>query len=162
MEEIRNISETDFEAILSLNDAEAQQTSPMDLARLQSLIEMAAYCKVATVDGQVAAFLIALRDGAPYENDNFAWFSSRFSRFLYVDRVVVSSEFSGRGIGSKLYDRLFAFARQDGIQTIACEYNIDPPNHASRVFHDKYGFKELGTQWAAGGTKQVSLQAAET
>ena len=162
MEEIRNAAASDFEAIVRLNDAEVQQTSPMSLERLTSLAQMAAYCRVAAVDGRVAAFLIALRDGAPYENDNYSWFASRFSRFLYVDRVVVDSHFAGRGIGSKLYDDLFLFARQIGVQTITCEYNIDPPNPASRAFHDKYGFTELGTQWVAGGTKQVSLQAAVT
>ena len=162
MEEIRDVAASDFEAIVRINDAEVQQTSPMSLERLRSLAQMAAYCKVAAVDGQVAAFLIALPDGAPYENDNYKWFASRFSRFLYVDRVVVNAQFAGRRIGSKLYDDLFAFARRNGVQAITCEYNIDPTNPASRAFHDKYGFKELGTQWVAGGTKQVSLQAAET
>ena len=162
MEELRTITESDFQAILRLNDAEVQQTSPMDMERLQSLVRMAAYCKVATVDGQVAAFLIALRDGAPYENDNYMWFASRIPRFLYVDRVVVDSKFSGRRIGSRLYDDLFEFARSQDISAITCEYNIEPPNPASRAFHDKFGFKELGTQWVAGGTKRVSLQAAET
>ena len=162
MEELRTTVESDFPAILKLNDAEAQQTSRMDLSRLQSLVRMSAYCKVVTVSGQVAAFLIALRDGAPYENDNYMWFASRIPGFLYIDRVVVDSQFSGRRIGSKLYDDLFEFARSQGIGTITCEYNIDPPNPASRAFHNKFGFKELGTQWVAGGTKQVSLQAAET
>lgn len=162
MEGIRPVAESDFESILRLNDAEVQQTSLMDLDRLLGLVHMSAYCKVATVEEQVAAFLIALREGAPYENDNYGWFASRFSSFLYVDRIVVGSRFSGRRIGSRLYGDLFAFARLQGISTVACEYNIVPPNPASRAFHDKFGFKELGTQWVAGGTKQVSLQAAET
>jgi predicted GNAT superfamily acetyltransferase len=162
MVEIRKAAASDHEAIISLNEAEVQQTSPMNLDRLKALIEMAAYCKVAVVEGRVAAFLLALGNGAPYENDNYSWFASRFPSFLYVDRVVVSPEFAGRKIGSKLYDDLFAFARQAGLKTITCEYNITPPNPASKAFHDKFGFHELGTQWVAGGTKQVSLQAAET
>jgi len=162
MVEIRDATASDFESIIRLNDAEVRQTSPMDPERLQSLVQMAAYCKVAVTDGQVAAFLIALREGAPYENDNYNWFAARFSRFLYVDRIVVGTMYAGRGIGSQLYYGLFECARQDGVQTITCEYNIDPPNQASRAFHDKFGFRELGTQWVAGGTKQVSLQAAET
>ena len=89
MVEIRDSTPSDFEAIIGLNDAEVQQTSPMNLERLIALVEMAAYSRVATVDGQVAAFIIALRDGAPYENDNYSWFASRFPHFLYVDRVVV-------------------------------------------------------------------------
>ncbi|MBL8262634.1 MAG: GNAT family N-acetyltransferase [Xanthomonadaceae bacterium] len=160
MDAIRDITTSDFDAVIALNDAEVQQTSPMDAARLQSLLDMAAYRKVATVDGQVAAFLIALRDGAPYQNDNYDWFASCFPQFLYVDRIVVGARFAGRGIGRRLYEDLFAFARDSGVQTITCEYNIDPPNPASRAFHDRFGFRELGTQWVAGGTKQVSLQAA--
>lgn len=161
MERLRNILESDFHAILKLNAAEVQQTSHMDLSQLQSLIGMSAYSKVATVEGQVAAFLIALTDGAPYDSDNYIWFTSRIPHFLYVDRIVVDSQFSGRGIGSKLYNDLFAFARAQGIGTITCEYNIAPPNPASRAFHSKFGFKEVGTQWVADGTKQVSLQAVE-
>jgi predicted GNAT superfamily acetyltransferase len=161
MEEIRAAVASDFESILKLNDAEVHQTSPMDLSRLIALVQMSTYCKVVIADGQAAAFLIALREGAPYENDNYQWFTARFPSFLYVDRIVVSSAFAGRKIGTKLYENLFEFARSLGIRTITCEYNIDPPNPASRAFHDKFGFKELGTQWVAGGTKRVSLQAAE-
>ena len=162
MEDIRNAIQSDFESILALNDAEVQHTSPMGLVELEHLSQLAGYFKVAAIDGQVAAFLIALREGAPYQNDNYIWFSTRFPRFLYVDRVVVGRPFVGRGLGSKLYDDLFVFARQGGVPMVTCEYNISPPNTGSRSFHDKHGFKELGTQWVAGGTKQVSLQAAET
>lgn len=162
MEELRPIVESDFEIILRLNDAAVQQTSQMDLSRLLSLVQMSTYCKVATVEKQVAAFLIALREGAPYESENYRWFAPRFKSFLYVDRIVVGSHFSNRRIGSRLYKDLFSFARSQNIGTVVCEYNIDPPNPASRAFHNKFGFKELGTQWVAGGTKHVSLQAAET
>lgn len=162
MEVIRDVVVSDFEAILRINAAEVQQTSEMDLQRLASLVKISAYCKVVTVDGGLAAFLIALRSGAPYDNQNFSWFASRIQHFLYVDRIVVDAAFSGRGIGSKLYADLFTFARAEGIPIVSCEYNIDPPNPASRAFHDRFGFKELGRQWVAGGTKEVSLQAAET
>ena len=162
MVDIRDAVESDFESIVMLNDAEVRQTSPMDLDRLRLLVRMSAYCKVATVEGKVAAFLIALREGVPYQNDNYAWFGARFPGFLYVDRVVVGAHFSGRGIGRKLYEDMFGFARSHGITTITCEYNIQPPNPASRAFHDRFGFRELGTQWVGNGTKQVSLQAAPT
>ena len=159
---LRDAIEADFDSIIKLNGAEVQQTSPMDVERLRLLSGMSCYHKVAIVDGQVAAFLIAIREGASYRNDNYEWFSPRFLSFLYVDRIVVGSRFSGRGIGSILYDDLFGYARSHGIKAITCEYNIEPPNPASRAFHDKFGFNELGTQWVASGSKQVSLQAAET
>ncbi len=158
---IRDVVESDFTSILRLNDAEVQQTSAMDLQRLGLLLGLSSYCKVATWDDQVVAFLLALRDGAAYENDNYAWFASRFARFLYVDRIVVDAQFSGRKIASKLYDAMFAYARSQGIATITCEYNLEPPNPASRAFHHTFGFCEVGTQWLAGGSKQVSLQAAK-
>lgn len=159
---IRDASETDFNSILGLNDVEVLQTSQMDLPRLRALDQLSAYHKVAVLDGRVAAFILAIRAGMPYENDNFAWFASRLGDFLYVDRIVVGSDFSGLKIGSRLYQDMFAQAKAQGIPNITCEYNIDPPNLASRAFHDKFGFRELGTQWVAGGTKLVSLQAAAT
>ena len=112
-------------------------------------------------DGRVAAFLLAIRENALYPNDNYAWFAARFPQFVYVDRIVVSTYFKGRNIGSMLYDDLFSYARSQAIRTVTCEYNIQPPNPASQRFHNKFGFLELGTQWVAHGTKLVSLQAAQ-
>ena len=159
---IRDAVPDDFDSITKLNDAEVQKTSPMDLEKLTSLAQMSCYHKVAVMGGHVAAFLLAMREGAPYQNDNYTWFSSRFQQFIYIDRVVVGFSFSGLKIGSLLYKDMFAFARSKGINNVTCEYNIDPPNPISQAFHEKFGFKELGTQWVANNTKLVSLQAAET
>ena len=160
--EIRDANASDFESILRLNDVEVQQTSQMDSGRLQILDRLSAYHKVAVLEGRIAGFILAIRAGALYPNDNFSWFAARLDDFLYVDRIVVGSDFSGLGIGSGLYRDMFAYATAQGIASITCEYNIDPPNLASRAFHDKFGFRELGTQRVAGGTKLVSLQAAAT
>jgi len=157
---LRDATDVDFAGILRLNDVEVLQTSAMDRARLQQLHALSSYHRVAEVDGRVGAFLLAMRSGAPYENDNFNWFTAQVGSFMYVDRIVVGSEFAGLGIGSALYKDLFAHCRRLGIPAITCEYNIDPPNLASRAFHDKFGFRELGTQRVAGGSKLVSLQAA--
>ena len=159
---IRDATEDDFGQIVALNKSEVRQTSPMGLERLRGLTQMSSYHKVAIADSRVAAFLLAMRESSPYENDNYSWFAARFSQFIYVDRIVVGADFVGMRIGSLLYQDLFLYARSQGIKTVACEYNVQPPNPASKRFHDKFGFKELGTQWLAHGTKLVSLQAAET
>ena len=117
--------------------------------------------RVAEVDGDVAGFLLAMREDCAYRNDNYAWFSSRYSSFLYVDRIVVDAGYGGSGMGTLLYKDIFEHARTDGVPIISCEYNLVPENHASRIFHDKFRFREVGTQWLADGTKKVSLQAAE-
>jgi uncharacterized protein len=159
---IRAAVPSDFETICALNLAEVQHTSAMDVARLAELNAISCYHKVASVGGIVAAFLLAMCNGSPYKNDNFEWFSKKYARFIYVDRVVVSSASRGRRLGSLLYEDVFHHARSNAIPLVTCEYNIVPPNEPSRLFHDKFGFKEQGTQWVANGTKRVSLQVAET
>jgi uncharacterized protein len=159
---IRDVGLGDFQAICALNLAEIRHTSPMDAGELAILADLACYHKVACVDGSISAFLLAICDHAPYENQNFTWFSRKYRRFIYVDRIVVSPAFRGLRVGTRLYEDLFRYARDNVIPVVTCEYNILPSNEPSRLFHDKFGFKEQGTQWVAHGTKQVSLQAAET
>ena len=159
---VRPAAPTDFETICALNLADVQHTSAMDTTRLAELDAISCYHKVACLGGIVSAFLLAMCNGSLYKNDNFEWFSKKYARFLYVDRVVVSSASRGLRLGSLLYEDVFRHARANAIPLLTCEYNITPPNELSRLFHDKFGFREQGTQWVANGTKQVSLQAAET
>ncbi len=159
--EVRDATESDFDRIVKLNTTAVRETSAMDLARLQQLHALAFHHRVAVVDGEVAGFLLAMRDSAAYVNDNFDWFASRYPRFVYVDRIVVDAKAAGTRIGRRLYDDLFERARQLGVGVIACEYNLEPPNPASKAFHDRFGFREVGRQHVADGTKLVSLQIAE-
>jgi predicted GNAT superfamily acetyltransferase len=159
---IRTADLGDFETICALNLAEVQHTSAMDVARLTELITISCYHKVASLGGVVSAFLLAMCGDAPYVNDNFGWFSKRYARFIYVDRVVVARASRGLHLGSLLYEDIFRYARFKEIPLVTCEYNIVPPNEPSRLFHEKFGFEEQGTQWVANGAKQVSLQVAET
>jgi predicted GNAT superfamily acetyltransferase len=156
---LRDAQPDDFDAILALNASEETQTSPLDPARLVLLDGISSHHRVAVADGQVAGFLLAMRSGATYANDNFRWFSARYPRFLYVDRIVVSAAFSGRGIGSALYDDLIASARSHADTHVVCEYNLQPPNPASARFHMKYGFTEAGVLSHPDTGKRVSMQA---
>lgn len=158
---IRAATADDFADILVLNAAEVQQTSAMDAQKLRDLDALSTYHKVAEVDGEVAGFLLAIREDTAYQSENYRWFTARFPQFIYVDRIVVSAAFAGLKIGSLLYQDLFVFAGTSGIGMITCEYNIQPPNLASKKFHDKFGFIEIDTQWVANGAKQVSLQAVQ-
>ncbi len=157
---IRYAAPADFDAIVALNEAAVQHTSAMDVQRLRNLHALSAYHKVATVDGQVAAFLLAMRENAPYPNENYGFFAARYAVFLYVDRIVVDPSCAGLKLGTLLYRDLFDYARAQAVPAITCEYNIEPPNEPSRRFHDRFGFSEVGAQWLDGGRKRVSLQAA--
>lgn len=158
---LRNATTDDFPVILRLNRESEHFLSPLDLARLTALFSEAAYCRVVEADGEVVAFLMAFREGSRYDSVNYLWFEQRYERFLYIDRVVVAEAAQGKGIGKLLYDDLFSFARQTDAARVTCEFDIDPPNEASRRFHARYGFAEVGTQAVAGGKKQVSLQAVQ-
>jgi len=158
---IRDAVDDDFPAIVELNAHEVKHTSPMDVERLRYLNSISAYHKVGTVDDAVAAFLLAMKDHCGYVNENYEWFAARYPQFLYVDRIVVSSKSQRLRLGSMLYQDMFQQARANQIQVVTCEYNIVPPNEPSRIFHGKFGFREIGTQWIANGAKQVSMRAAE-
>lgn len=158
---IRDVAQTDIVAIVAQNAAEVSHTSPMDADRARDLLSLCAYARVVVVEGRVAAFLLAMRAGADYRNDNFAWFASRHADYLYVDRIVVDAAMQGHRLGSALYADLFAFARMHGIPRITCEFNVVPPNEPSRLFHARHGFVEEGSQWLDEGRKQVSMQVAE-
>lgn len=149
-----------FPDILALNAESVQFLSPLSARLLEHLHASAAYHKV-VLDGQrVAAFLLALAPGARYDSVNYQWFDSRYSDFLYVDRVVVSPAARGNGLASLLYRDLFQTALAQGCARVACEFDVEPPNRASEALHIRFGFTEVGTQRVAGGSKLVSLQSA--
>jgi predicted GNAT superfamily acetyltransferase len=158
---IQDAVTADHGLICALNLHEVRHTSAMDVERLSKLAKLACYFKVARVDGKLSAFILAMCSDASYENDNFSWFAQRYPRFIYIDRIVVSPESRGLRLGSLLYEDLFRYARENAIPHVTCEYNLVPPNEPSRRFHDKFGFREQGTQWVANGSKRVSLQVAE-
>ena len=147
---VRDIVDADAPAILALNLESEAVLSPMDAVRYAHLRSQAAYARVVEADGAVVAFLLAFREGADYDSVNYRWFDAAFDAFLYVDRVVVARSHQGRGLGP----------RAAGLPRVTCEFDIEPPNEASRRFHARYGFGEVGTQALPGG-KRVSLQSAD-
>jgi uncharacterized protein len=150
--------QTHFADILALNEGSVHFLSPLSAQRLEHLHQQAAYHKLVLEGERVAAFLLAFAPGSSYDSINYQWFEARLTRFLYIDRVVVSPDFRGRGLASRLYQDLFEYARQRGMSQVVCEFDIDPPNPASEAFHRRFGFSQLGTQAVA--SKWVSLQSA--
>lgn len=157
---IRDATAGDFVQILRLNEESVHFLSPLTSALLEALHREAAYHRVIEQDGIIAGFLLAFREGTGYDSSNYVWFSGQFDQFLYIDRIVVSKNFQGQGIGNMLYGDIFEFARNSGVARITCEFDIDPPNHASRRFHERFGFSEVGTRSYGEVTKLVSLQMA--
>lgn len=156
--QIRNAAPEDFAEILALNEASVQFLSPLSLERLTTLNAQAAYHRVIATSDGVQAFLLALRERADYDSMNYRWFSARLTAFLYIDRVVVSPSAQGRGYGKRLYKDLIAYAEQNAISPITCEFDIEPLNTASQRLHQAFGFTEVGSQYLGAAGKRVSMQ----
>ena len=56
----------------------------------------------------------------------------------------------------RFYKDLEKFALNE-TDTITCEVNIKPKNTGSMLFHKKYGFCQVGTQYTENRKKEVSL-----
>jgi uncharacterized protein len=161
----RDAVQSDFQAILMLNEASVHFLSPLDLAKLTRLSKEPVFFPAAMSGTAVAGFLLAFLPVANYDNPNFLWFKARYEDFVYVDRIVISAEFRGRGVAKGLYAELERYAVSCGIPRIVCEVNVDPPNPVSLGFHEKEGFIEVGRQSihepATDYSKIVSLQVKE-
>jgi uncharacterized protein len=147
-----DLAENSFlaDALLALNNAHARELSWLDRDRLLQLVGGAF---MARRIGSVDAFLLAFDQDGDYDSPNFPWFRARYSRFVYVDRVVSAVAARGRGHARALYDQLFETASRTGHRRVVCEVNSNPPNPASDAFHAALGFAEVGTAILSGSGK---------
>ena len=101
------------------------------------------------------AFLIALDEHAEYDSPNYVWFRQRYSRFVYVDRIVVAKSARGRGLAHRLYADLIGRVANLGHSLIVCEVNSRPPNPESERLHASVGSEAVGEETILGGKKSV-------
>ena len=157
---VRKLENDDYNRILQLNEESVDFLSPLTNDKLDNLISQADLIIVVEVDGYVEAFVLTLREGKKYDSVNYLWFSNNYDEFIYIDRVVVSLNMQGKGLGNILYESVFDHARLTGVPYVTAEIDISPPNPKSLKFHEKFGFKEVGKQTVAKGKKVVSLQTS--
>lgn len=158
---IRDVEEKDYDFILNLNEVNVEVLSPMPMERMLWLKSMCDMFVVAEVDGEPAAFLMAIREGHPYDSENYVWFSKTYPEFLYIDRIVIDEPYRAFGLGRRLYDAVKDRARETGVKVVTCEVDTIPYNETSLKFHEAMGFKEVGEQIIRGGEIKVSLKACE-
>ncbi len=154
--QIRDITPADRSAIPNLNDPEVPHVNAMTDAMLERFVREATYFRVAIDNEALVGFLIGLTPGADYDSPNYRWFTQRYERFIYIDRIVVAAPARGQGLGQAFYADLANFSR--GVAPLlACEVNIRPSNEESLRFHRRYGFEETGRQETEAGSKEVAL-----
>jgi len=157
---IRDVCEHELDSVLALNNAAGPTILPLDMARLRALAEQAAYFHIALVDGQVAGFLIALREDADYGSPNFRWFHEHYPQYLYIDRIVIARPYRGLGLGRVFYADVTSFA-EVRVPLLCCEVFLEPRDDVSVLFHGTYGFQEVGQQMMSVVNRRVSLLAKE-
>ena len=145
----------DLDEVLALNDANVPAVGDVGIDKMRWFREHAHYFRVAVADGRLAAFLIGLRPGTSYESSNYRWFCHNYDDFAYVDRIAVAEHARRFGLASRLYDD-FAAAMTE-VEMMTCEVNILPPNPSSMRFHERMGFRQVGTIEYEPGAKAVAL-----
>lgn len=64
-------------------------------------------------------------------------------KYTVEHSVYVSNDYHGKGIGKLLLQELIVLAKKQGLHTMIGV--IDAENQSSVVFHEKFGFKTVGT-----------------
>ncbi|MFT6657465.1 GNAT family N-acetyltransferase [Maritalea sp.] len=137
-----SLTSDQFDHVLVLNNIHAKETSFLESADLQRLVERSYLTKTI---GSLDAFLITMSHNSPHDGINFSWFKKRYESFAYIDRIVTAEHARGKGHAKKLYLDLMAKAKADGIALVCCEINHIPENPGSVAFHQKLGFEMIDT-----------------
>jgi predicted GNAT superfamily acetyltransferase len=140
--DLRPLRETDIADVLALNQANVTELSPLDEPGLQDLRKLADRFDVLDVEGGFGGFVVTFAPGAPYDSENYRWFSARHRRFYYLDRVVLHERYRRHGFGTFMYDEIERVAAPYG--RLALEVNLVPRNEPSLAFHERRGYVEVG------------------
>ena len=150
---IRELRETDLDVVWSINQenvpAVGEETRE-DLARIHG---QSAIALVAEVSDQVVGFCMVFLPGADYGSPNYEFFCERLDNFVYLDRVAVTENFQGIGIGAALYREV---EMKTDAEWFALEVNTKPRNEGSLRFHAREGFEQMEELETRPG-KMVSL-----
>jgi uncharacterized protein len=159
----RDFTANDAAPLLRVNAGARPHVAALDGADLTRLRELGAIVLVANCAGEVAGYLIAFLDAAPYDGEEFRRFQRQLGRpFLYIDQVAVSSAFRMRGVARALYEAVATHPRVPASTRRCCEVNIDPPNPGSLDFHLRMGFERTADMSVTDGrTVALLVERAE-
>ena len=150
---IRAMNASDLEIVWAINQENVPAVGEETLEDLAKVHEQCTIALVAEVSGTIAGFCMVLLPDADYGSPNFKFFCDRLEDFIYLDRVAVTSDFQGKGIGSALYSEV---EKLSDAKWFALEVNTKPRNEGSLRFHAREGFEQMEELETRPG-KMVSL-----
>jgi predicted GNAT superfamily acetyltransferase len=101
---IRRMQPSEYAWALALNNSEVPHVSAYKEHNFPRFVESAAWAPVAVRDNKPIGFAILFLAGSTYASENYRWVAARYTRFLYLDRIVVEPAHRGQGIGHALYE----------------------------------------------------------
>ena len=155
---ISNTITDELPYILKMNQEALPAVSSVSIDDMEHFLYIVDYFRTLKVENKIAGFLIALSPRKDYSSLNYKWFEKTYNSFMYVDRIVIDTNYHRNGLGTSFYNDLETFSIGKSSR-ITCEVNIRPKNKGSMVFHETYGFEQVGTQTTEEGKKEVSLMS---
>ena len=154
--QVDDVLASDLDEVLVLNEASVPHVNSLTPSELEWFHAHASYFRLVRHDGRIAGFMIGLGPGLDYRSPNYRFFCARHEMFGYVDRVAVAGDARRLGVASRLYEDYAAMLRGFA-PVLTCEVNVRPPNEGSIAYHERHGFKRVGTQETEGGSKEVAM-----
>ncbi len=152
---IRDMTHSDFDTIVHLNQTALEGVGPLDNESLSALVEMADQALVVDHgDGDIAGFVITVPPGAEYDSSRYRWFEDKLvDDYVYLDRIVVAEDHRREGVASTLYDEIEA--------DVPIALEVYDTNDVSLAFHQSRGFEEVGSLDHNGKTNLMLVREPE-
>ena len=133
-----------LEYLYSLNQENTPEVGSLNDAKsFRKLFELSSNSLLIEYKNQVIGFMICFRENSIYDSENYMFFNDKKKKFLYIDRVVIKSDYRRMGFGTRVYKYLDKVAAKESLP-ICCEVNSIPLNQISFNFHAKNGFIMVG------------------
>jgi predicted GNAT superfamily acetyltransferase len=153
---VRDVHEHELDSILALNNGAGRSIAPLDMATLRGLFERACHFRLAELDGQIAGFLIALRESDDEASPRFATLRRLYPAFVFIDRVVVAPPYRRHGLGRVFYAAVTSYA-EARVPVLTCEVRLEPRDDVAFLFHGSRGFQEVDQRVLATGQRVAVL-----
>lgn len=151
---IRPFQAGDLPQIWAINQANTPAVGSLELEALGRVVEQSRTALVVEQGSEILGFVICMAPDSSYTSPNFLFFTQRYARFQYIDRVAVKHSARGEGLGRGLYQALL----DQSSDPLACEVNTVPLNQESLDFHAKLGFEAVGEGQAKGYTVRYLMR----
>ena len=158
MNGVRALAVADWEGVLRINAESLPGVACLDRHELERLLSMPnEHLAIEGPDGGLGGYLLAFRNDAPYDGEEFLTFAKSASEsFIYIDQLAIETSYRQAGLGSILYEALELRAKNSLVARLCCEINLEPPNPTSLAFHRAKGFTQSGSLATTDG-RMVAL-----